>query len=168
MLSLPLSFLLSSPELPHFTTMSPFLLFVSQMSFSAQFQLHFLAFLLFFAIHQVTHPCLPKSGHLLSKRFLTACLLQFPPSYLWLHFLCFFPFHQKSHFAYHHTVLLCNALIHYYLTIAHFLHVPFSAHHIIYLGTFSATFIRHPVFIFLLEINVDNRQIHPFPKIHYH
>ena len=57
-------------------------------------------------------------GHLLSKHFLTVCLLQFPPSYLWLYFLWFFLFHHKSHFAYHHhTVLLCNTLIHNYLTI---------------------------------------------------
>ena len=56
-------------------------------------------------------------GHFLSKRFLTACLFQFPPSYLWLYFLCFFIFHHKSHFAYHHMVGLCDTLIHYYLTI---------------------------------------------------
>ena len=31
-------------------------------------------------------------GHLLSKCFLTACLLHFPPSYLWLYFFCFFSF----------------------------------------------------------------------------
>ena len=109
-----------------------------------------------------------NSGHLLSKRFLTVCLFQFPPLYLWLYFLCFFLFHHKSHFAYHNMVLLCDALIHYYLTIAHFLQVPPSAHHIIYLDTFSATFIHHPVFIFLLEISIDNYQIHPFPKIHNH
>ena len=64
-------------------------------------------------------------------------------------------------------VLLCDALIHHYLTIAHFLHVPPSAHHIIYLVTFSATFIPPLVFVFL-EISVDNRQIHPFCKIHNH
>ena len=128
----------------------------SQHSFSC-----FLAFPLFCPNHQ-------SPGHLLSKRFLTACLLQFPPSYLWVYFLCFFLFHHKSHFAYHHTVLFCDTLIHYYLTIAHFLQVPPSAHHIIYLGTFSSTFIRHPVLIFLLEISVDNRQIHPFSEIHNH
>ena len=124
--------------------------FVSQMSFPAQFQL-------FCPTHQLGHPCLPESWSLLSKRFLTACLFQFPPSYLWLYFLCLFLFHRKSHFAYHHTVLLCNTLIHYYLTITH----SVSAHRIIYLGAFSATFIRHPVFIFLLEISINNRQIHP-------
>ena len=59
MLSLPLSFLLCSPELPHSTTMSPCLLFVSQMSLPVQFQLFFLAFLLFCPTHQVIHPCLP-------------------------------------------------------------------------------------------------------------
>ena len=147
MLSLPLSFLLCSPELPHSTTMSPRLLFISQMSLPVQFELLFLAFLLFYTTHLVTILASQNPGHLLSKRFLTACLLQFPPSYLWLYFLCFFLFHHKSHFAYHHTVLLCDILIHYYLTIAHFLQFPPSAHHIIYLGTFSATFIRHPVFI---------------------
>ena len=121
MLSLPLFFLLCSPELPHSTTMSLCLLF-SQMSLSVQFQLFFLAFLLFCPTHQVTHFCPQNSGHLLSKRFLIACLLHFPPSYLWLYFLCFFLFHHESHFAYHHTVLLCDALMHCYLTIAHFLH----------------------------------------------
>ena len=100
-----------------------------------------------------------------SKCFLTACLLQFPPSYLCLYFLCFFLFH---HFAYYHTVLLYDTLIQYYLTITHFLQVPPSAHHIIYLGTFSTTFIHHLKFIFLLEISIDNCQIHPFPKIHNH
>ena len=60
MLSLPLSFLLCSPKLPHSTTMSPCLLFVSQMSLPVQFQLFFLAFLLFCPTHQVTCPCLPK------------------------------------------------------------------------------------------------------------
>ena len=67
-----------------------------------------------------------------------------------------------------HTVLLCDTLIHYYLTIAHFLQVPPSAHRIIYLGTFSATVICHPVFILFLEKRIDNRQIHSFPKIHNH
>ena len=115
MLSLPLSFLLCSPELPHSTTMSPCLLFVSQMSLPEQFQLFFLAFPLFCPTHQVTHPSSQNSGHLLSKRFLTACLFQFPPSYLWLYFICFFLFHHESHFAYHHTVLFCDTLIYYYL-----------------------------------------------------
>ena len=59
--SLPLSFLLCSLELPHSTTMSPCLLFVSQMSLPVQFQLFFLAFLLFCPTHQVTRPCLPES-----------------------------------------------------------------------------------------------------------
>ena len=54
-------FSLCSPELPHFTTMSPCLLFVSQMSLPVQFQLFFLAFLPFCPTHQVTHSCLPKS-----------------------------------------------------------------------------------------------------------
>ena len=168
MLSLPLSFLLCSPELPHSTIMSPCLVFVFQMSLLVQFQLFFLAFLLFCPTHQVIHPCLPNPGHLLSKHFLTACLLQFSPSYLWLYFLCLFLFHNKNHFAYHHTVLLCSTLIQYYFTITQFLQVPPSAHHIIYLGTFSSTLIHHPVFIFLLEISIDNRQIYPFPKIHNH
>ena len=35
------------------------------------------------------------------------------------------------------------------------------------LGYFFATFIRHPVFVFL-EISVDNSQIHPLNKIHNH
>ena len=65
-------------------------------------------------------------------------------------------------------MLLCDALIHYYLTIAHLLQVPPSAHHIIYLITFSATFIRHPVFVLLLEISVDNGQIHLLCKIFNH
>ena len=43
-----------------------------------------------------------------------------------------------------------------------------SAHHIIYLGTFSSTLICHPVFIFFLKINIDNCQIQPFHKIHNH
>ena len=71
-----------------------------------------------------------------------------------------------SHFAYHHTVLICHALIYYFLTIAHFLQFSPSAHQIIFLGTFSVTFIGHPVFVFLLEISVDNRQIHSLGKIH--
>ena len=144
-------FLLCSPKLPHSTIMSPCLLFVFQMSIPTQFQLFFLAFPLFCPTHQVTHPHWKQKkvkrsctdwlgrespGHLLSKRFLTACLLQFSPSYLWLYFLCFFLLDHKNHFVYYHTVLLCDTLIHYYLTIARFLQVPSSAHHIIYLGTF--------------------------------
>ena len=54
-------FFLCSPELPHSTTMSPCLLFVSQMSLPVQFQLFFLTFLLFCPSHQVTRPCLPES-----------------------------------------------------------------------------------------------------------
>ena len=168
MLSLPVNFLLCSFELPHSTTMSPCLLFVSQMSLPVRFQLFFLAFLLFFPIHQVPVIAFQNPGHLLSKRFLTACLFQFPPSYVWLYFLCFFLFYHERHFAYHHTVLPCDALIQYYFTILHFLQVPPSAHHIIYLGTFSATFVHYPVLFFLLEISVDNRQIHPFRKIYNH
>ena len=137
MLFLPLSFLLCYTILSHSITMSPCFHFVSLMSLSAQFQLFFLAFPLFYSTHQVTHFASQSPGHLLSKRFLTACVVQFLPSYLWLYFLCFFLFHHKSHFAYHHTVLFCGALIHYYLTIAHFFQVPPSAHHIIYLGFLS-------------------------------
>ena len=55
------SSLLCSFELPHSTTMSPCLLFISQMSLPVQYQLFFLAFLPFCPTHQVTHPCLPKS-----------------------------------------------------------------------------------------------------------
>ena len=61
MVSSILSFLLCSPELSHSTTMSSCLLCVSQMSLLAQFQLFYLAFLLFYITYQVTHPCLPKS-----------------------------------------------------------------------------------------------------------
>ena len=49
-----------------------------------------------------------------------------------------------------------------------FLSALSAAHDIIYLGTFYVTFIRHHVFVFLLKINVDNHQIHPFCKIHNH
>ena len=77
-------------------------------------------------------------------------------------------FHYESHFAYHHTVLFCDTIIHYYLTIAHFFQVLPFAHHITYLGTFSTTFICYPVFVFFLEISVDNRQIYPLGKIHNH
>ena len=90
----------------------------------------------------------PKNlDHLLSKRFLTACLSQFPRLYLWLYFLCFFLFHHKGHFANHHTVLLFNALICYYLAITHFLQVLSSAHHMIYLGTFSDFFLQISIFL---------------------
>ena len=60
-------------------------------------------------------------------------------------------------------MLFCNALIHpnYNHT---FFQVPPSAHHIIYLGTFFATFICHSVFVFLLEISVDNCQTILFTK----
>ena len=110
----------------------------------------FLAFPLFYSSRQVTNPCIPESwSKRLFKRFLTACLLQFPPPYLWLYFLRLFLFHQNSHFAYHNTVLLCDALIYHYLTIAHFLQVHSSAHHIIYLGISSVTFVGHPVLSFL-------------------
>ena len=54
-------FILCSFELPHSTTISPCILFVSQMSLPVQFQLFFLAFLPFFPTHQVTHTCLPES-----------------------------------------------------------------------------------------------------------
>ena len=54
-------FSFSSFELSHSTTMSPCLLFVSQMSLPVKFQLLFLAFLLFCPTHQVIHPCLPES-----------------------------------------------------------------------------------------------------------
>ena len=57
-------------------------------------------------------------------------------------------------------MLFCDILIHHYHTITHFFQVPPFAHYIIYLGAFSATFICHPVFIFLLS--VDNHQIPPF------
>ena len=107
MLSLPLSFLLCSPELPHSTTMSPCLLFVSQMSLPVQFQLFFLAFPLFCPTHQVTHPSSQNSGHLLSKRFLTACLFQFPPSYLWLYLSAFFFFTMRA--ILHTTIRCCFA-----------------------------------------------------------
>ena len=160
MLSSPLSLFLCFPELLYSTTMSPCLLFVSQMSLPVQFKLFFSAFPLFCLIHQVTHPYLQNPGHILPKRFFIACLFQFSPSYLWLYFHCIFLFSHESHFAYHHTVLLCDALIHHYLIIAHFLQVPPSAHHIIYLCTFFTTFIRHLLFVFFLKISVDNRQIH--------
>ena len=55
------SFFLCFSELPHPTTMSPCLHFISQMSLPVQFQLFLLAFLLFCPTHQVTHSCLPKS-----------------------------------------------------------------------------------------------------------
>ena len=146
MLSLPLSFLLCFFKLPHSITMSPCLLFVSQMSLPVQFQLFFLAFLPFCPTHQVTHLASQNPCHLLSKRFLIACFFQFPPSYLWLYFFCFFLFHHKSHFAYHYTVLLCGTHIQFYLTIAHFLQVPPSAHHIIYLESFLNMLVKkfHP------------------------
>ena len=121
---LPLSFLLCSPELPHSTTMSPCLLFVSQMSLPVQFQL-------FCLTHQETHPCLPESWSTLRCCFVTHS----------------FTITLQSHIS--------------------FKVLP-SAHHIIYLGTFSSTLICHLVFIFFLEINIDNRQIHPFLKIHNH
>ena len=168
MLSLALFFLLCSPVLPYSTTMSPCLLFISQMSLPVQFQLFFLAFPLFYALISNPFFASQNPGHFLSKRFLTACLLQFPLSYLWIYFLCFFLFHYESHFAYHHMVLLCNAVIRHYLKIAHFFQIPPSAHHIIHLGTFFATFIRRPVFMFLLEISVNNRQMHSLGKIHNH
>ena len=41
---------------------------------------------------------------------------------------------------------------------------PPSALHIIYLSISSATFIRHPVFVFLLEISADNGQTILFEK----
>ena len=59
------SFLICSPVL-----LSPYLLFVSQISLPAQFQLFLLAFLLFYPTHQVTHPCLPKSWSPLVKTVL--------------------------------------------------------------------------------------------------
>ena len=89
MLFLPLFFLLCSPELSHFTTMSPCLLFVSQMSLPVKFQLFFLAFLLFCPTHQVTHPCLPKSW------------------YLWLYFPFFFLFTIRA--ILHTTIRCCFA-----------------------------------------------------------
>ena len=54
-----LSFLLCYSKLRHSTTMSPCLLFISQMSLPAQFQLFLLEFALFCPIHQVSHPCFP-------------------------------------------------------------------------------------------------------------
>ena len=164
MLSSPLSFLLCSPELPHSTTMSPCLLFVFQMSLPVQFQLFFLTFLPFCPTHQVTHPCLPKSWSPLVET-LPDSLSPSVSTIVSLALLSMLFFHHNRHFVCHPTMLLRDALIHYYLTIAHFLQVP-PAHHIIYLATFFATFIRHPVFIFLLEISVDNCQIHSFPKLH--
>ena len=75
MLTFPLS--LCSLELSYSITMSPYLLLVSQMSHSAQFQLFFLAFPLFCSTHQVTHPCLLKSWSppVLSKIFFSFMLL---------------------------------------------------------------------------------------------
>ena len=94
-------------------------------------RLHYFVPVIRYPIHASQNP-----GHFLSKRFLTACILHFPPLYLWLYFLCLFLFHHETHFAYYLMVLLCNALTHHYLTIAHFLQVSPSAHHIIYLGYF--------------------------------
>ena len=79
--------LLCSPEFLHSIIMFPCIVFVSQMSLPAEFQLFFLAFPLFCPTHQVTQLASQNPGHLLSKHFLTACFLQFPPSYLWLYFL---------------------------------------------------------------------------------
>ena len=42
----------------------------------------------------------------------------------------------------------------------HFLQVPPSTHHIIYLGTFIATLLRHPVFIFLLNTYFKKKDKH--------
>ena len=107
-------------------------------------------------------------GHLLSKRFLTTCLLQFPPSYLWLYFFCFFFFTMiailrttiRCCFATHaftnnlQSEISFNSFCTSQMLLLHFPNPP-SALHIIYLGTFSATFICHPVFIFLLKISVE-------------
>ena len=117
MLSLPLSFLLCSPKLSHSTTMSPCLLFVSQMSLPAQFQLFFLAFLLFCPTHQVLILASQNPGHLLSKCFLTACLLQFSPSYLWLYFLCFL-FTMRA--ILHTTIRCCFATHSFTITLQSF------------------------------------------------
>ena len=100
MLSLPLSFLLCFPELPHSTTMSPCLLFVSQMSLSVQCQLFFLAFSLFCPTDQVTRPLPPR----------ILLFFSFHHRIFGFTFSAFFLFHHKSHFAYHHTVLLCDTL----------------------------------------------------------
>ena len=54
-------FLLCSSVLPHSTTTSTYLLFVSQMLLPVQSQQFFLAFPLLCSTYQVTHPCLPKS-----------------------------------------------------------------------------------------------------------
>ena len=63
MLSSPFSFLLCSPVLPHSTTMSPYLLFISQISLPAQSQLFFFfIFPLFCPTHQVAHPHLQNPG----------------------------------------------------------------------------------------------------------
>ena len=42
----------------------------------------------------------------------------------------------------------------------HFLQVPPSAHHIIYLGTFITTLLRHPVFIFLFNTYFKKKDKH--------
>ena len=64
---------------------------------------------------------LPKSWLPFAQMLLDGLSTSVSLSYLWLYFFCFLLFHHESHFAYHHTVLLCDALIYYYLTITHFL-----------------------------------------------
>ena len=63
---------------------------------------------------------LPKSWLPFAQMLLDGLSTSVSLSYLWLYFFCFFLFHHESHFAYHHTVLLCDALIYYYLAITHF------------------------------------------------
>ena len=128
MLSSHLSFILCSLELPHSTTVSPCLLFVSQMSFPVQFQLFFLAFLLFCPTHSVTHPCLPESWSHLVKRFLTIFLLQFPPSYFWAYFLCFFFFTIR--FILHTTIRCCFAIHSFTITLQSHISFRFLLLHI--------------------------------------
>ena len=88
-----LNFLIPPPCLPVF-------LFVSQMSFPVQFQLFFLAFLLFCPTHQVTPPCLPESWSPLVQSLLDSL----SPSVSTIVSLAFFFFTIKAIL---HTAIRC-------------------------------------------------------------
>ena len=107
--------------------------------------------------------CSSELPHFTTMSFYLRFVFQMSlPAQFQLFFLAFPPFsstHQVTD-----SRLQNSCSLPFQLTIAHFLQVSPSAHHIVYLGTF----IRHPVFVFLLEISVNNRQIYPLRKIPNH
>ena len=146
----------------HHVSLSPFWFpkCHSQYSFSC-FSQYFRCF-----VPLIRQPILASQnpGYLLSKRFLTPYLLQFPPSYLWL-YSAFFFFTMRA--ILHSTIRCCFGRTYSPLPYNRTFPSSFSfctSYNL--LGYFFRHFYKSPCVLFLLEISADNRQIHLLGKIH--